>query len=55
MGTLALAFDFKEQGSIVPLVHPLRFLGSPGLWSGLVFAAIFVAAAARLRRNRQPI
>ncbi len=41
--------------------HPLsavaagRFLTTPGLWTGLVMAAIFLAAAARLRRYRGPI
>ena len=34
---------------------PLRFLTSPGLWLGLIVAAAFLAAAVRLRRNREPI
>jgi ABC-2 type transport system permease protein len=34
---------------------PLRFLGSPGLWLGLIFAAVCLAGAARLRRYREPI
>ncbi len=34
---------------------PGKFLSSPGLWMGLLFAAIFLAAAARLRRYRGPI
>jgi len=34
---------------------PLRFLTSPGLWLGLLVAAAFLAAAVRLRRNREPI
>ncbi|HSP14755.1 MAG TPA: ABC transporter permease [Thermoanaerobaculia bacterium] len=34
---------------------PARFLTSPGLWVGLVFAAAFLTAAVRLRRNREPI
>ena len=34
---------------------PGKFLGSPGLWVGLVFAAAFLAAAVRLRRYREPI
>jgi len=33
---------------------PGAFLASPGLWIGLVFAALFLFAAARLRRNREP-
>jgi ABC-2 type transport system permease protein len=40
-----------------PGVHlaPGAFLTSPGLWIGLAFAAIFLFAAARLRRCREPI
>ncbi|HXU34733.1 MAG TPA: ABC transporter permease [Thermoanaerobaculia bacterium] len=34
---------------------PLRFLSAPGLWVGLFFAAFFLTAAVRLRRNREPI
>lgn len=33
----------------------IRFLTTPGLWIGLGFAAAFVSAAVRLRRNREPI
>lgn len=32
-----------------------RYLTSPGLWIGLLFAAVFLAAAVRLRRYREPI
>jgi len=31
-----------------------HFLTSPGLWIGLVFAAVFLWAAARIRRYREP-
>ena len=34
---------------------PGHFLLNPGLWIGLVVAAIFLAAAVRLRHNREPI
>jgi ABC-2 type transport system permease protein len=34
---------------------PARFLSAPGLWLGLLFAAVCLAAAVRLRRNREPI
>jgi ABC-2 type transport system permease protein len=34
---------------------PGKFLCTPGLWIGLVFAVIFLAAAVRLRRYRGPI
>ena len=33
---------------------PGAFLASPGLWIGLLFAALFLYLAARLRRNREP-
>jgi ABC-2 type transport system permease protein len=36
-------------------LDPGRFLSSPGLWIGLAFAAACLAAAVRLRRNREPI
>jgi ABC-2 type transport system permease protein len=47
----------SDEVSMDPLSHldPLRFLSSPGLWIGLVFAAACLAAAVRLRRNREPI
>jgi ABC-2 type transport system permease protein len=34
---------------------PLRFLSSPGLWIGLIIAAVFLIAAIRLRRSRGPL
>jgi hypothetical protein len=41
----------------IPLaqITPGKFLSSPGLWIGLVFAVVFLAAAVRLRRYREPI
>jgi hypothetical protein len=36
-------------------VTPGIFLAAPGLWLGLIATAIFLAAAARLRRYREPI
>jgi ABC-2 type transport system permease protein len=40
-----------------PMTHitPLRFLGAPGLWIGLAFAAAFLLAAVRLRRYSGPL
>jgi ABC-2 type transport system permease protein len=40
-----------------PMTHIAlgRFLSSPGLWIGLALAAIFLAAAVRLRRYQGPI
>jgi ABC-2 type transport system permease protein len=32
-----------------------RFLGTPDLWIGLIFASAFLAAAVRLRRDRAPL
>ena len=45
----------EELSIRVGQIDPARFLGTPGLWLGLVFAAAFLAAAIRLRRYREPI
>jgi ABC-2 type transport system permease protein len=59
MGAMAEAFVLEpgNKGHITRLTQldPLGFLSSPGLWIGLVAAAAFLAAAARLRRYREPI
>jgi ABC-2 type transport system permease protein len=59
IGWFTHGFDFKPHGpaAINPLsqLTPARFLGTPGLWVGLAFAAIFLAAAVRLRRYREPL
>jgi ABC-2 type transport system permease protein len=34
---------------------PAQFFSTPGLWEGLAVASIFLAAAVRLRRYREPI
>jgi hypothetical protein len=62
-GFAAAAFDLKDKNGVlidahlIPLTQlaPGRFFSSPGLWLGLVFAAIFLAAAVRLRRYQGPI
>ena len=36
-------------------IDPAGFLSTPGLWIGLALAAVFLAAAVRLRRYREPI
>jgi len=36
-------------------IDAATFFSAPGLWIGLVVAAIFLAAAVRLRRYREPI
>jgi ABC-2 type transport system permease protein len=40
-----------------PMTHvsPAQFLSSPGLWIGLAIAAMFLAAAVRLRRYQGPV
>lgn len=46
------------QGNVLdPEMHltPGPFLATPGLWLGLLFAAVFLIAAARLRRQRAPL
>src|SRR5438067_403122 len=58
-GFAAEAFDFQGQHN--PDIHSLaqltpgRYLSTPDLWIGLVFAAAFIFAAVRLRRYRGPI
>jgi ABC-2 type transport system permease protein len=62
-GFAAGAFNLKDKNGVpidphfIPLTQltPGRFLSSPGLWLGLAVAAIFLAAAVRLRRYREPI
>jgi ABC-2 type transport system permease protein len=34
---------------------PAQFLATPGLWTGLALAAVFLAAAIQLRRYRNPL
>jgi ABC-2 type transport system permease protein len=52
------AFDFEMHRSIsvdLAQLTPGRFLTTPGLWIGLIVAALFIAAAIRLRRYHGPI
>jgi ABC-2 type transport system permease protein len=57
IGGIEEAFAISANGRIDSLTQltPLRFLSSAGLWSGLGFAALFLAGAVRLRRYREPI
>jgi ABC-2 type transport system permease protein len=63
LGFDALAFDLVDKNGVpvdphfIPLAQlaPGRFLSSPGLWLGLLFAALCVAGAVRLRRYQGPI
>ncbi len=36
-------------------LDPVKFIGTPGLWIGLIVAMAFLAAAVRLRRFREPL
>ncbi len=57
------AFDLTDKNGVaidphfIPLaqLNPGKFLSNPGLWLGLIFAAIFFTAAVRLRRYQGPI
>lgn len=57
IGAMGTAFGVGHGHVIDRLdqLTPLRFLATPGLWAGLLFAALCIAAAVRLRRNREPI
>ena len=58
-GGFAQAFTVGGQGKAevtqLSQLDPLRVLGLPGLWAGLVFAAACFAACVWLRRRRDPI
>jgi ABC-2 type transport system permease protein len=67
-GGFEKAFAFASRAPAQARVHehtppieslsqwtPGKFLSTPGLWIGLALAAAFLAAAVRLRRNREPI
>ncbi len=59
LGFAPAAFDFQSRShptidSLAQLT-PGAYLGSPGLWIGLIFAAAFIAAAVRLRRYGGPL
>ena len=53
----AFAFGPHRGVTIDSLVQltPGRYLSTPGLWLGLLFAAVCIAAAIRLRRYRGPL
>jgi ABC-2 type transport system permease protein len=59
IGWFTQSFAFNTGGGDpsepLSLVTPGKFLSTPGLWIGLIFAAVFLAAAVRMRRNREPI
>jgi ABC-2 type transport system permease protein len=55
MGFAPNAFVFNMHSVDCPTLTPGRYLSSPGLWFGLLFAGVFIAAAIRLRRYRGPL
>jgi ABC-2 type transport system permease protein len=44
-----------SMGSMAMQISPAHFLATPGLWTGLALAAVFLAAAIQLRRYRNPL
>jgi ABC-2 type transport system permease protein len=59
-GSFAEAFNVTPTHGRIPNVglselDPVKFLGTPGLWTGLIAAAAFLAAAVWLRRRAEPI
>jgi ABC-2 type transport system permease protein len=55
IGFAPKAFAFTMHSIDSPTLTPGQYLSSPGLWLGLLFAAVFIAAAIRLRRYRGPL
>jgi len=55
MGFAPEAFAFNAHSIDCPQLTPLKYLSTPGLWLGLIFAGVFVFAAVRLRRYRGPL
>jgi ABC-2 type transport system permease protein len=55
MGFAPEAFAFNANSMECPQLTPGNYLSSPGLWLGLIFAGVFIAAAIRLRRYRGPL
>jgi ABC-2 type transport system permease protein len=53
LGFAPEAFAFNEHA--VPQLTPGKYLSSPSLWIGLIFAVAFIVAAVRLRRYRGPL
>src|SRR5438132_8271040 len=49
------AFALNLHSIESPQLTPGKYLSAPGLWLGLIFAAVFIAAAIRLRRYRGPL
>jgi ABC-2 type transport system permease protein len=57
IGAMKVGFALEgEDPDIIRFTQldPARFLSTPGLWLGLLAAAAFLVAAARVRRHREP-
>jgi ABC-2 type transport system permease protein len=56
-GAMTEAFAPDPNGNFERFsqLEPARFLSTLGLWVGLIVAAMSLAIAVRLRRNREPI
>jgi ABC-2 type transport system permease protein len=57
IGSTATISTSPEVFPTDPMTHitPGEFLSAPGLWMGFAIAAVFLAAAIRMRRYREPI
>jgi ABC-2 type transport system permease protein len=55
MGFAPKAFAFQMHSVDCPQLTPFSYLSSPGLWLGLIVAAVLIAVAIRLRRYRGPL
>ena len=55
MGFAPKAFVFQMHSVDSPQLTPGAYLSSPGLWLGLIAAAVFIVIAIRLRRYRGPL
>jgi ABC-2 type transport system permease protein len=55
LGFAPEAFAFNAHSINSPQLTPLKYLSTPGLWIGLILAALFLAAAVWQRRYRGPI
>ncbi|HVG23436.1 MAG TPA: ABC transporter permease [Thermoanaerobaculia bacterium] len=60
MGWFRAGFVFPKHSTAAaanPLAYltPVRLFTTPALWLGLLFAALCIALAVRLRRNREPM
>src|SRR5215469_3922524 len=55
LGFAPKAFEFKMHSVDCPQLTPGAYLSSPGLWLGLMIAAVFIVIAIRLRRYRGPL